>query len=94
MSQHTPGPWTVESDQTTVSMGGQCVIVAPAPDTASREECIANARLIAAAPELYRALRELIAEADDHPGWEGHKSQTLGFEWARDAVKRAEGKTA
>ena len=56
---HTPGPWTVESDGTSVSMGGQVVIVAPAPDGASQEEMRANARLIAAAPALLAALREL-----------------------------------
>ena len=58
-TQHTPGPWTVESDRTTVSMAHQAVIVAPAPDGASREEMRANARLIAAAPDLLRALERI-----------------------------------
>jgi len=51
VSAHTPGPWTVESDGSTVSMGGQCVIVGPAPERARREEERANARLIAATRE-------------------------------------------
>ena len=56
----TPGPWTVEKhEKSTVSMGGQCVIVAPAPDGASYGEQVANAALISAAPELLEALRDL-----------------------------------
>ena len=54
---HTPGPWAVESDGTTVSMGDQAVIVSPAPDGSSREVVKANARLIAAVPDLLEAAR-------------------------------------
>lgn len=57
-NKHTPGPWIVESDGTTVSMSGQCVIVSPAPDNASRDVAMANARLIAAAPDLLASLAE------------------------------------
>ena len=72
MSAHTPGPWTVESDGSTVSMGGQCVIVGPAPDGAPREQERANARLIAAAPDLLRACRKALRDLkpffeDDEP---------------------------
>ena len=58
---HTPGPWTVESDRTTVAMGNQCVIVAPAPDGASQAETRANTALIAAAPDLLAALLAISA---------------------------------
>ena len=64
---HTPGPWRVESDGTTVAMGGQAVIVAPAPDGATRETEKANARLIAAAPDLLEAVAFTIA-ALEQPG--------------------------
>ena len=60
MSKRTPGAWTVESDGTTVSMGGQCVIVAPAPDYRPQDQK-ANAALIAAAPEMAEALQALLA---------------------------------
>jgi hypothetical protein len=68
----TPGEWTVESDGTTVSMGGQCVIVAPAPDYAPISEQRANASLIAAAPRLLRACRKALRDLgpyfeDDDP---------------------------
>jgi hypothetical protein len=62
---YTPGPWGVESDGSTVTMAGQCVIVGPAPDGAGRDEEKANARLIAAAPETAAerdSLREINAE--------------------------------
>ena len=61
--KHTSGPWTVEYDGTTVVMGGQCVIVAPAKDGSTREEEKANAALIAAAPCLLAALEALTPRA-------------------------------
>lgn len=76
MSNHTPGPWTLETVQTSV---GWCHKVGPFPwrdgkqnhacvydDYASGHfgtpELIANARLIAAAPELLEALERLKCE--------------------------------
>jgi hypothetical protein len=61
----TPEPWTVEDDKTTVTMAGQCVIVAPAPDGASQAECRANAALICAAPDMLSALIDLLTDIDD-----------------------------
>lgn len=41
--------------------------------------------------EMLHALRELVAEADEHPGWQGHPhSETYGFRLARDIVRRAQ----
>jgi hypothetical protein len=65
MNTHTPTPWTIERDGTTLCMGNQHVAQAIAPDGASLAEQRANARLIAAAPELYEALHELLAALDD-----------------------------
>ncbi len=56
MSKHTPGPWDVESDGTSVAMANQVCVVAPSPDWADNDTTKANARLIAAAPELLEAL--------------------------------------
>jgi hypothetical protein len=58
---HTPGPWYVENDGTSISNATQVFITAPSPDGASREEEKANAALIAAAPELLDALKLLHA---------------------------------
>ena len=51
--QHTPGPWTVEGH--TVNARG--VAYGFANSTASAHELRANARLIAAAPDMLAALR-------------------------------------
>ena len=66
MTEHTPGPWSttgsmIQSEYKT--FGG--VFVAQVVDHASGEH-IANARLIAAAPELLEALQSVLAGDDDH----------------------------
>ena len=67
----TPGEMEIESDGTTIALGGQCCIVAPAPDYADYETQKANAAAIvagwnnttakgidpAALPDLVAALR-------------------------------------
>ena len=69
--KHTSGPWTVEYDGTTVVMGGQCVIVAPAKDGSTREEEKANAALIAAAPCLLAALELIVPDMQHYVSTHG-----------------------
>lgn len=57
--KRTKSAWTVEKDGITLSMGGQVVATAIAPDGASIEEQRGNAALIAAAPELLAVLMYL-----------------------------------
>lgn len=64
-TQHTPGSWQVESDGTTVTMNGECVIVSPAPDSRP-QDAKANARLIAAAPELLGACLSALRAIEDN----------------------------
>ena len=52
MSQHTPGPWKVE-DGIFVVGPDKLSIFGGASTKRSDEVCEANARLIAAAPEMY-----------------------------------------
>jgi hypothetical protein len=61
---HSPGPWTIESDADTFEYDIKAgdFYVAAIPDVPGRT--LANARLIAAAPDVYHALREFI---DDEP---------------------------
>jgi hypothetical protein len=83
-ARHTPGPWTYESDHThrqyNIRMLGRdaqhiCTVNNLPPHIlANREQSTAeaNARLIAAAPDLARALADLLADAvemglDDSP---------------------------
>jgi len=62
--KHTPGPWTLEYDYSLVMPakdGNHIVTGGPiGPDESSREEKRANARLIAAAPELLQALQDML----------------------------------
>ncbi len=97
-AQHTPGPWTVEADVRTErnrSTGEDIEYVAGFNISAKSEEIVgvegiipsstaeANARLIAAAPELFESLRSL-ANAPQS-GW------TIAQALARDIVARLEG---
>lgn len=87
MSKHTPGPWQVNhSDPTQVcdTDGEQrgCAPLALAVGETIKERT-ANARLIAAAPDLLEALQELL------------EAEVLGFDLvppqikARDAIAKA-----
>jgi hypothetical protein len=65
MSAHTPGPWLVRPAEVT-SGWGLCVgngkhIVAQLKGPAGAEK-VANARLIAAAPEMLEALQGMLVE--------------------------------
>ena len=66
MSGHTPGPWRLNSDALVVGNGALKMSIAIAYDSStaadgvSREEMKANARLIAAAPELLEALKDAL----------------------------------
>jgi hypothetical protein len=93
-AKHTPGPWIYDA---------QCIdpIIIATEDretglarvqswsgTPSGEECIANARLIAAAPELLQALKGLLAYTL-HIMEPGDNAETLA---ARAAIAKAEGR--
>jgi hypothetical protein len=67
-TQHTPGPWVIADDPTSegvwidhpdLKSGEDDEICRCLDSTLSGEECLANARLIAAAPELLDALKTL-----------------------------------
>lgn len=61
MSQHTPGPWTVENveGETFITVGPPTgsYIAQVSPYHHLVEHTAANARLIAAAPEMYALIR-------------------------------------
>jgi hypothetical protein len=72
MSKHTPGPWTLEVyEQTEEWEDERCVIIGEGKgqdEVFVRDE--ANARLIAAAPDLYEALdRALAGLAEVYQEW-------------------------
>lgn len=73
MSKHTPGPWGVpDQGRGVVSKGSTTggweglIATADCGDYArSRDEGLANARLIAAAPELLEACQRLLAHLEE-----------------------------
>lgn len=99
----TPGPWRVDDGDTSLRVRAtqrpwHCVaLVTGGVDAADIETphgpvYQANARLIAAAPSLYAALKELLADIEDyqsrnHLGGHDNHAQVM----ARAALARAEG---
>lgn len=93
MSKHTQGPWAVHyhesTDTYTIYVAGrswECWAVAYVGDCIQDED---NARLIAAAPEMLKALKSLIA-LHDHTDPEG-LFRGLEDIRARAAIAKAEG---
>ena len=73
---HTPGPWSIDTCGDPIIINGPedgraIVAWVPSaqdnPDEDWSPEELANARLIAAAPALAEALREILAECGDVP---------------------------
>jgi hypothetical protein len=90
MSEHTPGPWTpVECD-------GNADDIAIAADDGGyvcySVATEADALLIAAAPDLLAALKELIDQLEGIgiPDW--HGAEGLSLDQARAAINKAEGR--
>lgn len=101
--KHTPGPWTethlidedcgcvtayVKAENTEIT-----VFIADCPTPAERAECIANAVLTAAAPDLLRELQAIIELAEKQID-RGDKYCTLGnadLASIRATIKKTEG---
>ena len=90
--KHTPGPWKTQMHISLDRMEirdangrriAECAMVFPM----SAKTHDANARLIAAAPELLEALQEIVTAADG----EGWSQLDAGFTKARAAISKAIG---
>lgn len=94
MSKHTKGPWAVltpnplwcgrpiDDYAITVDDHDTWICTGPTWDEDKHDESLANARLIAAAPELLEALLGVVAVAD---------RATAEFDAARAAILKATG---
>lgn len=112
MSQHTPGPWVKAltgqvmhsySQPIAIAQQSAANMVAGVFDDVSggRDVADANARLIAAAPDLLAALEKMVAVHDepcrfDHNGYcqshyLDHQVDGCLVQIARDAIKKARG---
>lgn len=103
---HTPGPWHCVSIGTSHLIAQASdedfrFAIAkvfeqtyhPSGIESNRDEARANARLIAAAPELLAALREMLAELDGRIAPHGYiYRDTGGMILARAAIAKAEGR--
>jgi len=91
MSKHTPGPWAVGPDLEVFYAPNGAPITRPLRLTSMdgrTEEDVANAKLIAAAPELLNVLERLFDEYDDRRLQFG--SDPLWKKWEDvDAVEEA-----
>jgi len=90
MSGFTPGPWVIEkdSDAYCIASVGNLVIM-PSSGKVKHDNTEADARLIAAAPELLRALDDLLIAYCD-PGNQGSDHDEK-VEAARAALAKARG---
>jgi hypothetical protein len=91
-SQHTPGPWTFFhwSDKTGVTSDNFDVAHCSGLNSSrTREEEIANARLIAAAPDLLDALQDLFWAVTGFGDFEAQYPEE--YAKARAAIAKARG---
>ena len=97
MMTHTPGPWFVsmkpdwdEDGWMGVGVydcdGGVYAVVDDEPETIARPFCEADARLIAAAPEMLEALERLVEAAGPQM-----VEPDLALEFARTVIRKARG---
>jgi hypothetical protein len=66
-AQHTPGPWEIRDSEVLGGPFGYCIdtdsfVVAEVYDDATELPALANARLIAAAPEMLEALYQYVSD--------------------------------
>jgi hypothetical protein len=92
-AKHTPGPWQMSGSRGPSPEyrghgvgpdGGNYVVVVPYNDR-DHVECIANARLIAAAPDLLDVAKRCLAMADEGDG-------PPYWDWIRSIIAKAEGR--
>lgn len=96
MSRNTPGPWYAKREgYSTVYVKARILgrliqeVAACGPTDAGQDQQDANARLIAAAPELLEALKAFVADWSDDTGMSGPSYESVRF--AREAIAKAEG---
>ncbi|MDO9402079.1 MAG: hypothetical protein Q7T46_11630 [Polaromonas sp.] len=89
---HTPGPWSQDKYGGVVTHSGRMLVAeGVALGGRSTEETRANARLIAAAPELLEALNNILVGMEASGGWEGDDEL---FNAGVAAYKKATGEPA
>lgn len=99
-SKHTPGPWRVHPYEINVGPYNKGRDVGPAGRSVAQVigefenptpggEAEANARLIAAAPDLLEALRDLLDTSQPNQAHYNEEADDIARHRARAAIKRA-----
>lgn len=93
MSKHTPGPWWLDDDGFIASGNGDTyeTIADPHCSDLDIDEREANARLIAAAPELLEALEELVEQCETAQGLSDYNYGKFDLVHALKAISKARG---
>jgi len=95
-NQYTPGPWKVNKDfkipviEYDLGDGGEPLPIVGTVHGVDRDMCIANARLIAAAPELLEAAEAILMKQEDE-SWFRLPKNCSEIKMLRDAVSKATG---
>lgn len=100
MKKHSPGPWTVRYGDVSDADEGFGIVSELEPgivaecwpcttDLAKRQQLRANARLIAAAPELCQLLRDIV-HGGDADGFHATNWRSL-YRHARNVIARIDG---
>lgn len=94
-SKHTDGPWTAHVMPGEVTVEAPCGRMLYMATIDGDDEAIADAHLIAAAPDLLAALQRLVAESV-HPydGGEYEDGEWIALDDARAALAKANGGAA
>jgi hypothetical protein len=97
MNKHTPAPWGIEIAADGLNKWVGCsrysvATIAELPNQVNIGEADANARLIAAAPELLEALTNLCGLAEKRPG--SLHEYKAAVDSARAAIAKATGGAA
>jgi hypothetical protein len=94
-AKHTPGPWVVDGKQAWVTQGTRDLPIAALlwpTSLRSEDETMANARLIAAAPELLEALIDLRRQVHEACARDGEGDFETGR--AAASIAKATGATS
>lgn len=87
--KHTPGPWTLWEENGGFNITVPGAVIASRAEWGNRAaESAANARLIAAAPDLFHALKLLLADGGP---LSDPISRKRASDCARTAIAKAEG---
>lgn len=88
INSHSPGPWTVDGNYILSKCGDYHLAFLTNADDDQKEEWQANARLMAAAPELLEALELLMAqEPNEH--CDVHAYDRACWKYASEVISKA-----